>query len=60
MIDQNELGLWFVAGSQHLYGQATLKQVVRHSQEMIIVRYDNIPESTFYLASPHHNISAAY
>ena len=30
-----ELELWFVTGSQHLYGDETLKQVAQHSQEIV-------------------------
>ncbi len=30
----NELELWFVTGSQHLYGEETLKQVASHSKEI--------------------------
>ncbi|HET9432058.1 MAG TPA: L-arabinose isomerase [Chitinophagaceae bacterium] len=30
----NELELWFVTGSQHLYGEETLKKVAEHSQEI--------------------------
>ena len=29
-----ELEIWFVTGSQHLYGEATLKLVAQHSQEI--------------------------
>src|SRR5438128_213508 len=31
MIDFDNLELWFVAGSQHLYGAETLKQVEAHA-----------------------------
>jgi len=34
MIDLKKLELWFVTGSQHLYGPETLKQVAAHSQEI--------------------------
>jgi len=34
MIDFKGLEVWFVTGSQHLYGEATLKKVAQHSQEM--------------------------
>jgi L-arabinose isomerase len=34
MINLNELEAWFVTGSQHLYGEATLKKVAQHSSEM--------------------------
>lgn len=30
----NQLEVWFVTGSQHLYGEETLKQVAAHSQEI--------------------------
>ncbi|HZI53268.1 MAG TPA: L-arabinose isomerase, partial [Chitinophagaceae bacterium] len=33
LIDEN-LEAWFVTGSQHLYGEETLKQVAKHSQEI--------------------------
>ena len=33
-MDLKEFEVWFVAGSQHLYGEATLKKVAQHSQEM--------------------------
>ena len=32
MIDLKQLEVWFVTGSQHLYGDETLKQVAGHSQ----------------------------
>jgi L-arabinose isomerase len=34
MIDLNSFEVWFVTGSQHLYGEATLKTVAQHSREM--------------------------
>lgn len=34
MIDLKQLEVWFVTGSQHLYGPETLKQVATHSEEM--------------------------
>jgi L-arabinose isomerase len=30
----NEFEVWFIAGSQHLYGEATLKKVAQNSREM--------------------------
>ncbi len=30
----NQLEVWFVTGSQHLYGEETLKKVAEHSQEI--------------------------
>ena len=35
MIGFTEFEVWFVTGSQHLYGEATLKVVAKHSQEMV-------------------------
>jgi len=34
MINLKELEIWFVTGSQHLYGEETLKQVADHSKEI--------------------------
>ncbi|HSC36746.1 MAG TPA: L-arabinose isomerase [Chitinophagaceae bacterium] len=34
MIKLKQLELWFVTGSQHLYGEETLKQVADHSREI--------------------------
>ncbi len=34
MIDLNEFEVWFVTGSQHLYGEATLNIVAQHSNAM--------------------------
>lgn len=34
MIDLRKLEVWFVTGSQFLYGEETLKQVANHSQEI--------------------------
>ncbi len=34
MIDLQEYQLWFVTGSQHLYGQETLRQVAEDSQQI--------------------------
>src|SRR5688572_18657152 len=34
MINLKELEIWFVTGSQHLYGEETLKQVAAHSTEI--------------------------
>ncbi|HEY9173747.1 MAG TPA: L-arabinose isomerase, partial [Verrucomicrobiae bacterium] len=34
MINLKKLEVWFVTGSQHLYGPETLKQVAKHSQEI--------------------------
>jgi len=34
MTDLKKFEVWFVTGSQHLYGEETLKQVAAHSQEI--------------------------
>src|SRR5689334_12823306 len=34
MINLKQLEVWFVTGSQHLYGEETLKQVAEHSKEI--------------------------
>jgi len=34
MIDLKSLEVWFVTGSQHLYGEETLKKVAEHSQQI--------------------------
>ena len=34
MIDLKQYEVWFVTGSQHLYGPKTLEQVAAHSQEI--------------------------
>lgn len=34
MIDLKQFDVWFVTGSQHLYGDETLKQVAEHSMEI--------------------------
>jgi L-arabinose isomerase len=35
MIDLKQLEVWFITGSQHLYGPETLKQVAVHSREIV-------------------------
>ena len=34
MINLKSFEVWFVTGSQHLYGPETLKAVAKHSQEI--------------------------
>jgi len=34
MIDLKQYEIWFITGSQHLYGEETLKQVAEHSQQI--------------------------
>src|SRR6201996_6232170 len=35
MIDLKKYEVWFVTGSQHLYGEETLKLVAEHSQQIV-------------------------
>src|SRR6187431_1709483 len=35
MIDLKNLEVWFATGSQHLYGEETLKKVAEHSQQIV-------------------------
>lgn len=35
MIDLKQFEVWFITGSQHLYGEETLNQVAAHSQEIV-------------------------
>ncbi len=35
MINLNHYEVWFVTGSQHLYGAETLKEVAKHSKEIV-------------------------
>ena len=34
MIDLKQFEVWFITGSQHLYGEETLRQVAEHSQQL--------------------------
>ena len=40
MIDFKKVEVWFVTGSQHLYGEETLKQVAEHSQAIATLLND--------------------
>ena len=35
MIDLKKYEVWFITGSQHLYGEKTLKQVEKNSKEIV-------------------------
>lgn len=35
MIDLKTFEIWFITGSQHLYGEDTLRQVAEHSQQIV-------------------------
>lgn len=45
MIDLKKLEVWFITGSQHLYGEETLKQVAADSQQIVnaLDKSNNIP-----------------
>jgi L-arabinose isomerase len=49
-MDLKKLEVWFVTGSQHLYGEETLKQVAEHSQTIAKAFNDspNIPVRVVY------------
>ena len=36
IIDISQKEIWFVTGSQDLYGEETLKQVAKNSEEIVI------------------------
>jgi L-arabinose isomerase len=42
MINLKELEVWFVTGSQHLYGPKTLQQVAEHSKEIAAALNDSL------------------
>ncbi|MDX1955297.1 MAG: L-arabinose isomerase [Chitinophagaceae bacterium] len=46
----NPLELWFITGSQHLYGEETLKKVAEHSQAMVDFwnKSDQVPVKIVY------------
>ena len=50
MIDLKKKELWFVTGSQHLYGDETLQQVAQHSQTIAasLHKSEQIPVSIVY------------
>lgn len=50
MIDLSNYEIWFVTGSQHLYGPETLEQVAQHSQEIVetLNTADAIPTQVVY------------
>jgi L-arabinose isomerase len=49
-MDLRKFEVWFVTGSQHLYGEATLKQVAEHSQSIAkaLDDYPQIPVKVVY------------
>ncbi len=50
MIDLKKLQVWFITGSQHLYGEETLQQVAEHSKTISASLHDSaqIPVSVIY------------
>src|SRR5687768_1686908 len=50
MVDLKALELWFVTGSQHLYGEETLKQVAAHSEQIAaaLSSADKIPVTVLF------------
>lgn len=50
MIDLNYFEVWFLTGSQHLYGPQALEQVAQHSQEIVAALNDagRIPVKIVY------------
>ncbi len=50
MIDLKKYEIWFVTGSQHLYGEATLRKVDEHSFEIasFLNNSDNIPVQVIF------------
>lgn len=50
MIDLKQLQVWFITGSQDLYGEETLKQVAAHAEEIAgyLTAHDNIPVQVAY------------
>ncbi len=50
MIDLSQYELWFVTGSQHLYGQDTLAKVAEHSQQIAraLSESERIPVKTVF------------
>jgi L-arabinose isomerase len=50
LTDLKHLELWFVTGSQHLYGEETLQQVASHSEEIAgsINRASRIPVNVIF------------
>jgi L-arabinose isomerase len=48
MIDLKEYEVWFVTGSQHLYGPKTLEQVAEHSREIALGDAAHIPVQVIF------------
>lgn len=52
MIDLSNYEIWFLTGSQHLYGSETLEQVAIHSQEIAATHNDVSAIPTKVIFSP--------
>ena len=50
MIDLKQFEVWFITGSQHLYGPETLEQVATHSQEIVrgLSQSEHIPVGVIF------------
>jgi L-arabinose isomerase len=50
IIDLKQFDVWFVTGSQHLYGPETLEQVAEHAQEIAqgLSHAENIPVNVVF------------
>lgn len=48
MIDISKYEVWFITGSQHLYGPETLEQVAQHSQQITTALGQALPVSVVY------------
>ncbi|RTQ48151.1 L-arabinose isomerase [Hymenobacter gummosus] len=48
MIDLAQYEVWFITGSQHLYGPETLEQVARHSQQIADALGQALPVQVVY------------
>ena len=52
MIDLKQFDVWFVTGSQHLYGEETLKQVAEHSQKIAQALSESVKVSVNVVFKP--------
>lgn len=52
MTDLKQLEVWFVTGSQHLYGEETLRQVAAHAQEIANVLHNSKKIPVSVLCTP--------
>ncbi len=48
MKDLKSLEVWFITGSQHLYGEETLQQVAQHSQEVTATLNEVLPVKVIF------------